>query len=155
MALGAKEIQESFVQIFMPEQGDGPDARNENAEKGATLNGVKQVSFPKIPEEEQAEDKDSMEDDEDEEAKLVVVMAVAPNFFPRSSEKRAWCWHHVQACDNPEPSLRAIRLLAPTACTSWKARYGRLKVAEFGPKTLRGGGDPAESTDRQATCLSQ
>ncbi|CAE7749061.1 DHBK, partial [Symbiodinium pilosum] len=88
------ETKDSFVQIFLPEQCDCPDAQSQCIDTGAAETSAKasEVRFPDIPEEGQAEEDESL--DEDAEA----------------------C-----DCENPEPSQRAKRLLAPTDCTGWKA----------------------------------
>eukprot|EP00439_Symbiodinium_sp_Y106_P068669 s503_g11.t1 len=85
------ETKEAFVQVFSPEQFDGPDIQSEcTSHAGQTPAKPNDAFFPQILEEE-ADEANECSDDIEEE------------------------------CENPELSLRAMRLLAPVSCTGWKA----------------------------------
>ncbi|CAE7037533.1 DHBK [Symbiodinium sp. CCMP2456] len=85
------ETKEAFVQVFSPKHFDGPDVHNECTSHAGQTPAKPSDAFFPQILEEEADQANECSDDIEEE------------------------------CENPELSLRAMRLLAPVACTGWKA----------------------------------
>ena len=80
------------MQIFLPEQCDCPDAQSQCIDTGAAETSAKasEVRFPDIPEEGQAEEDESLDEDAEAEPKYPLPTSLYTSGFPLTLVFALW-----------------------------------------------------------------